>query len=297
MNIDNLEAFVFVHHFGSINQAAKALFLSQPSVTYRIQSLERALDVQLFERVGRKVKMTDEAKEFLPYAMATIESYKNGKKRLQEKAITDQSEPFIIGCTALVSNYFLPHVLPKWNLSYPDVHIKLLTGTTDSIVTKLLNREVDIGFVHSSSHPMIESSLVFESPICLFVQADHPFQQMENVDGKALANQPIVLLECSSLDWSFIQHVFEQDLPIRAYEVDSFEAAKALMLNHAGIGFLPELCVRKEVASGELVRIDIPSVSNGLIQTNMIRYRGANIPYADHLFERAKLEGEKRINI
>lgn len=62
MNIANIEAFVYVIHYNSFNKAADALFLSQPSISARIQSLERELDTQLFEREGRSFTLTEKGK-------------------------------------------------------------------------------------------------------------------------------------------------------------------------------------------------------------------------------------------
>src|SRR5438067_2079346 len=112
MNIENIEAFVYVNHFGSINKAAEALFLSQPSVSSRIQSLERELDTKLFERVGKKLILTEHAKEFLPYAVQIIQFYKNGKKQLKK---IESSKHLVIGCTELVSNYLIPQVISIFN--------------------------------------------------------------------------------------------------------------------------------------------------------------------------------------
>ena len=64
MNIENIEAFVYINHYGSFNKAAEVLFLSQPSVTARIQSLERELGCKLFDRLGKQIVLTDEGRKF-----------------------------------------------------------------------------------------------------------------------------------------------------------------------------------------------------------------------------------------
>ena len=66
MNIDHIEAFLYVVHYKSIHKAANALFLSQPTVTARIKSLERELNVELFHRDGRSVILSDKGKDFVP---------------------------------------------------------------------------------------------------------------------------------------------------------------------------------------------------------------------------------------
>lgn len=295
MNIQNLEAFVFVNHFGSVNKAAKTLFLSQPSVSSRIQSLERELDVELFERVGKKLVLTDEGREFLPYAESIIQSYKNGKRRLKEKELTNQ---LVIGCTGLVANYLIPQVLLNFKQQHLNIQIKLITGTTEGIENKVLNREVDLGFVRSSSHNSIHKTKVLESPIRLFVQPTHPFTQMGNVNVEELAEQPIVFYECGSLDWMMIKNLFKNlnHMPNIDFEVDSLEAAKGLILNHAGVGFLPEICVRKEVAAGELVMIDLPVVSNVFLKAQMIYYGQEKPVYFDELFQLSLIQGKKFFN-
>jgi metal-dependent amidase/aminoacylase/carboxypeptidase family protein len=68
MNIENMEAFVYVNHYGSFNKAAEALFLSQPSVTARIQTLERELECKLFDRQSKQTVLTKDGRKFLPYA-------------------------------------------------------------------------------------------------------------------------------------------------------------------------------------------------------------------------------------
>ncbi|WP_067726964.1 LysR family transcriptional regulator [Oceanobacillus damuensis] len=293
MNIENLEAFVFVNHFGSINRAAKALFLSQPSVTSRIRTLERELDTKLFDRVGKQLIITDQAREFIPYAEGIIQTYKKGKKQLKEKEAVDQ---LIIGCTGLVSNYLIPQVIPLFNVKYPNVRIKLITGSSDVILKKVLNSEVDIGFVRKNSngpHPLTESVKVLESPIRLYVHPDHRFAKAEQLDTEDLAIQPIVFFECGSLDWSMVHNLFHNlsELPNIQYEVDNMEAAKGLIINGTGIGFLPELCVRKEVADGRLKAIDIPVLSNVSLKTDIIYYKDQKPAIFDHLLQISQDEG------
>ncbi|HER2177994.1 TPA: LysR family transcriptional regulator, partial [Streptococcus pyogenes] len=78
MNIENIEAFVYINHYGSFNKAAEVLFLSQPSVTARIQSLERELGCKLFDRLGKQIVLTEEGRKFLPYAQQVLQVIQKG---------------------------------------------------------------------------------------------------------------------------------------------------------------------------------------------------------------------------
>lgn len=82
--------------------------------------------------------------------------------------------------------------------------------------------------------------------------------------------------------------------PIIQYEVDNMEAAKGLMVSGTGIGFLPEISVRNELARQELVHVNLPFVSNLSLKTNMIFYTEETPNYYTELLEIAKLEGSKR---
>lgn len=286
MSIDHIETFIYVNHFGSMNKAAKALFLSQPTVTARIQSLERELAVKLFDRVGRRLVMTDEGKDFLPYAESILQSYRSGIKHLQKKSAIDE---IVIGCTGLVSNYLIPQILPIFKRNHPDVKIKIVTATTEEIESKVASREVDIGFIRTSSNQMIISKKVFQSPIHFFVSANHPFFEKQSINLEQLVKAPIVFYECGSLDWTLIKNLFHHldTLPNIVYEVDHLETAKALILNDSGASFLPEISVRKEVASDLLRAIDISDMSDVSLKIEMIYLNGEKPLCFDELYQLA----------
>lgn len=81
MNIDHIEAFLYVVHYKSIHKAANALFLSQPTVTARIKSLERELNVELFHRDGRSVILSDKGKDFFYHSRHKLCKPSNREKK------------------------------------------------------------------------------------------------------------------------------------------------------------------------------------------------------------------------
>ncbi|MUG69969.1 LysR family transcriptional regulator [Paenibacillus validus] len=274
MNIENIEAFVYVFHYGSFNKAAEVLFLSQPSVTARIQSLERELDCRLFDRLGKQVQLTEKGRQFLPYAQQLLHIYQKGKQHIQrQRTIPNELR---IGCTVSVSNYMIPELLPKLKAQYPGLQIKVTTAVTDDIVSKVLNRELDIGFVRNVSHPNLQSVKYYEDPIRLYAYADHPLAGIKEVSVELIVDQPFVFFECGSLDWLRIHRVFQSlnKPPLIEIHTDNAETAKKLVLNKAGICFLPRLCVLKEVQEQLLYPIDVAEVTGVALQTNIISLNG-----------------------
>nr|WP_283657846.1 LysR family transcriptional regulator [Paenibacillus sp. RC343] len=94
MNIENMEAFVYVNHYGSFNKAADALFLSQPSVTARIQTLERELECKLFDRQSKQTILTEDGRKFLPYAeqMLQVLQKREAKASTAQKKLLSKFE-------------------------------------------------------------------------------------------------------------------------------------------------------------------------------------------------------------
>ncbi|GGG77263.1 LysR family transcriptional regulator [Paenibacillus radicis (ex Gao et al. 2016)] len=288
MNIDNIEAFVYVIHYGSFNKAAEILFLSQPSVTARIQSLERELDCKLFDRLGKQIQLTEEGKRFLPYAQSILQTLQKGRLHLhQKKALPNELR---IGCTVSVSNYVLPHLLPAFKEIYPDIHFKVITSGTDDIVHKVLGKEIDIGFVRHTNHPNLQSVKLYEDPIRLHVYEGHPFIGDPDLTIERIGHDPFVFFECGALDWIRIHRAFEElnEPPAIVYHTDNLETAKKLVLEKAGISFLPSLCAFEEVSSGKLFPIDFPEVAGISLQTNMIALGGEHTTYFNSLQKLAK---------
>ncbi|RKP54052.1 LysR family transcriptional regulator [Cohnella endophytica] len=288
VNIENIEAFVYVIHCGSFNKAAEALYLSQPSVTARIQSLERELDCRLFDRQGKQIQITEEGKRFLPYAQQLLLTYQKGKLHVHRKKSLPQE--FRIGCTVSVSNYTIPELLPGLKSRFPDTRFKIVTGVTDDIVNKVLNKEVDIGFVRNVNHPNLHSVKLYEDPITLYAYEGHPFVGAELLTVEEIAEQPLVFFECGALDWLRIHRVFENlDKPPNIQiQTDNSEMAKKLVIRKAGISFLPELCAKQEISEGKLIPLRVPETDGISLQTNLISNLGEHVQFLNAIIEIGK---------
>lgn len=294
MNIENIEAFVYVIHCGSFNKAAEALYLSQPSVTARIKSLEQELDCKLFDRQGKQVQITEDGKRFLPYAQQLLLIYQKGKLHInQKKSLPNELR---IGCTVSVSNYMIPDLLPRLKARFPETHYKIVTGTTDEIMGKVLAKETDIGFVRNVNHPSLQSVKFYEDPIRLYVYEGHPFLEKENLTIEMVAGQPLVFFECGSLDWLRIHRIFEShELPPNIQvHTDNSEMAKKLVIRKAGIAFLPELCASQEIAEGKLFPLRLPETEGISLQTNLIAHHGEHTGLLEAITEIGRELAERK---
>lgn len=255
MNIENIEAFIYVCQLGSFNKAAEALYLSQPSVTARIQSLEREIDIKLFHRNGNKISLTEKGEYFFPHAQKILQSFQEAKYGLHQVTIPYE---LVIGSALSISNNVLPKILPAFKSEFKDVKIKIMTGHSKDILHKVINKEVDFGIVRTETHPQVESIRLYNDPISLFVPRNHAFLK-EKVTIEHVSKHPLIFFDYGSMDWLMIHRLFSSnDLnPNISLEVDNMETAKKLVIQGMGISFLPEHCVKQELENEELFRVEM----------------------------------------
>lgn len=257
MNINNIEAFVYVFLFGSVNRAAEALYLTQPTVTARIQTLERELGAQLFNRDGKQLTLSDKGKQFLPYAQKILQTYQEAKVHLQKTPIVKRELTF--ACVPSVSTHLLPNILVQFQKQFSDVSMRIFTGHSSEVLEKVLNKEVEFGIVRTVTHPNIDSFLFHADPIELFVYPGHPLIKQENVRLHDVYREPLIFFEHGSLDYFMIYSLFETMHlnPNVILEVDSMETAKKMVMAGIGISFLPKSCAQNEVKEKHLFQIPI----------------------------------------
>ncbi|WP_147370414.1 LysR family transcriptional regulator [Lysinibacillus yapensis] len=255
MNIDQLEAFIHIVQLKSVHKASKALFLSQPTVTARIKSLENELNTELFSREGKNLILSQQGKEFIPYAQQILQAYRDGKKQLSKESAQNE---IVFAANTITSHYFISYALSKWKIQNPGLRFKFISSSTDDLISKLLNHEVDFAFIRLMSNEGIHQEALLDNSVHLFVYPGHPLINLEEITVNELANEPLVFFECGAFDWGLIYKLFEvqQVEPKIEFRVDDLEVAKSLIKNKQCIGFLPSLAVKKELEKGELIEID-----------------------------------------
>lgn len=256
MNIDHLEAFIYAVHFNSIHKAANALFLSQPTVTARVKTLERELDQQLFDRSGRGISLTEKGREFLPYAEQIVQTYEQAKKLLRKEPAQKEC---LIGANLVSSQYFLPAALPLWKKTFPDWRFTIVSASNDLLVEKLLRKELHIAFMKETVHDALEQLPLLDNSVRLVTLPEHAFVGRTDISVLELASEPMVFFECGAFDWNRVHKIFEaaQVKPRIEFQIGHLEVAKSLIKSGAGIGFLPALCIKNELEQGELIEIEM----------------------------------------
>jgi len=258
MDLGQIEAFVQVAQLHSFSKAAQALQLTQPSVTARIQSLERELGEELFERGGRGVRLTDAGEAFLPYALRILQIVKEARDTVEEVRNL-QLGHLRLGSALTISTYVLPKILHVFRQRYPGINVSIRTGRSEQVLQMVLGDEVQVGLVRAIHHPDVDTVPLYEDEIVLVVHCDHPFARRQRVTLEEVAAQPLILYDRGSSYFGLIHSYFRQAglVPHVAMELDSLEATKRMVEQGLGIAMVPKVTIERELQVGALVEVPI----------------------------------------
>ncbi len=287
MELAQLEAFLQVAHHKSFSRAAEALFLTQPSVTARIQSLERELGERLFERTGRSVTLTDAGTAFIPHAQRALTAVQEGTDAIEAVRHGDVGS-IRIGASSTIATYVLPALLKRFREARPRVHIHINTGTTEEIIEKLLAGEIHVAVTRLTQHPEVESVHIYNDDLALVVSPKHPFAARGKVSIAEAGREPFLFFERGSSYHGLIYSTFLRGgvVPEAVMELDSMEATKHMVEAGLGVAILPVVTIDREATQGELARVEIIELDQPAqreIGLHVLRNRALASPMKDLL--------------
>ena len=261
MELGQLEAFVQVASHHSFSKAAEVLFLTQPSVTARIQALEKELGEDLFERTGRSVRLTDAGSAFLPYADRVLKDVQEGREALESLRHGDFGS-LRLGSALTISTYVLPRILKQFGARYPGVEVSIRTGRSDQVLEMVLADEVQVGIVRALVHPDVETVHLYDDEVVLVADPGHPFARTHTADIAEVGQEPLIFFDKGSSYYGLVHGVFRDAgvVPRHAMTLDSMEATKKMVEEGLGIAILPRVSVERELKLGQLVEVEITGV-------------------------------------
>ncbi|HEV8426097.1 MAG TPA: LysR family transcriptional regulator [Actinomycetes bacterium] len=280
--LPQIEAFLEVARRQNLSRAAEALFVSQPTLTARLQSLEAALGEQLFVRTRRGMRLTEAGETFLPFAEHAVRALADGRERLDELR-HGMAGRLVLGAPPTVSTYALPALLARFSAAHPAVRLAIKTGTSEEVLEMVLHDQVQIGIVRALANPEIDSVPLYTDTLVLIAGPGHRLAG-SGTGGQArladLAGEVLVLFGRSSSYLEFTTAIFRQAgaLPGSVLELDNIEAAKKMVERGLGVSMVPASTVAAELAAGTLTRIELIDAAPVRRQIVAVRRRDAGPP-------------------
>ncbi|QBG48263.1 LysR family transcriptional regulator [Verrucomicrobia bacterium S94] len=262
LTLRQLEVFRAIARNGNVGRAAQEVSMTQSAASMALSELEKQLGVRLFDRPGRRivlnhngVRLLGEVDELLERA-AEIEALFSSRTQAPSGLLR-------IGASSTIGNYLMPALIGTFSDRFPEVRVRLTIGNTEQIIGRLLNSEIDLGYVEGScSDSRIQSSVWREDRLVIFCAPDYPLAARPECQRKELLNESWILRESGSgtrevFERALLRH--GEVLNIR-YEFGHTEAVKQAVRSGMGIGCLSRLAIQDELQRGSLVELSRPLV-------------------------------------
>lgn len=268
MNLKQLEAFVQVSESGSFSKAAKELFLTQPTISAHISSLEKELNVLLFIRNTKEVSLSDDGKDLYRYAKQITDLEKAIEERFYMDS--DDGKHFItIAASTIPAQYLLPKVLMCYRERYPKEQIKIMETDSSEVVTQVVDHMVDVGFTGTVLEKKHCKYIPFYKDELAVIAPDTPeyriLKEQNRDDIDWIKRKPLILREEGSGTRKEAEKqlknagIFMEDLDIVA-SIANQETIKKSVKQGMGITVLSRLAAEDE--DGLLI-FPIPGADEG----------------------------------
>jgi DNA-binding transcriptional LysR family regulator len=276
--LPQIQAFLEVARRQNLSRAAEALYVSQPTLTARLQALEAEFGEQLFVRTRRGMRLTEAGEAFLPFAEHAVQALDDGRERLAELRRGEVGK-LLVGAPPTVSTYALPGLLARFTAAHPGVRLTVKTGTSEEILEMVLHDFVQVGLMRALGHPEVESMPVYSDAVLLIAGPKHRLAGRQ-IRLEELAGETLVLFGRSSSYRTFTTAIFNQAglLPNSVLELDNIEAAKKMVEHGLGISLVPHSAITGELAAGTLALIDLTDANLPVREIVAVRRRDAGPP-------------------
>ncbi len=224
MNLDYLQTFITVVEKGGFSKAAEVLSLTQPAVSFQIQTLERELGEKLIDRSSAKIKLTPAGEIVYKYAHKLLKEKGRLEESLAKMSGAVRGE-LHLGASTIPGEYILPAILAKFKKDFPDVDLHLQIEDSYEVSKKVSQHEIDIGFTGSkfSTHPVIFEDFASDE-LLLITSSHHPLASRKEVSLSQILKEPFILRE----EGSGTRKTLQEALKKKGYSLDDLNVVMEL---------------------------------------------------------------------
>jgi LysR family hydrogen peroxide-inducible transcriptional activator len=195
MNIQQLEYIIAVDNFRHFAKAAEICHVTQPTLSMMIQKFEEELDVKIFDRSKHPVEPTSIGKQVIEQARISLHHFKQIREVVEnEQSITTGS--FKLGIIPTIASYLVPVILRRHNISYSDIDLTLKEGTTNNLISELINGTLDGGILAGPlNHPKLTEYPVYYEKFYAYVSPMDSIYSEKEIDLNKVNISTVWLLE------------------------------------------------------------------------------------------------------
>lgn len=249
MTLKHLKIYLAVYRTENVTRAAQDLHMTQPAVTRAIQEIEHYYGVRLFERINRRLYVTEIGREFYAYALHITDSFHQMERELRN---WDEFGILRLGTSISIGSHLLPRVLTQGKQRHPTLNIQTTVSNAQNLKNALLDNRLDFAVMEGGfNHELLETRFLSRDCLVPVLPPDHP-RRGTDVSLAQLTEGPLLLREPGSAGREFVDHVFALHGISAQPVMESISTHVILQSVHAGLGlsFLPRHLVLEHIRSG-----------------------------------------------
>ncbi|MBO8162253.1 MAG: LysR family transcriptional regulator [Brevibacillus sp.] len=285
MDTQLLLTFREVAKWQNFTKAAAALGYAQSSVTAQIQNLENIFRVVLFERWGRKIRLTPEGEHLLRYAEQVLALLEEAKARLADSAHVPAT--ITMGTVESLAAFYLPPYVQRFRRAYPEIKLLLRPGICSDLRQGVKEGSYDFAIIldELQKHPDLEVIPLKEEELVLISSCDHRLASAKQVQPEDLAEETLIVTEAGCSYRAMLEAVLRNAgvVPETSLEFGSLEAIKQCVAHGMGVALVPRICAADEVSRGELRELPF-SHADIRVWRQLVYHKKKWIPRAMHHF-------------
>jgi LysR family cyn operon transcriptional activator len=258
MELRQIQYFLAVSRHHNFTRAAEHMHVSQPSLSVQIIGLEDELGTRLFDRLGRKVVLTQAGELFQEHAERALRELEQAAQVVQELQGAKRGQ-LVVGALSTVNSYLIAPLVSRFKQRFPGVHLQVHAQPSSDIVEGLLSHKLDIGIcLLPLAHAQLTTVPLFEERLALVVPAAAKLQQ-SRMRMQDLGHLPLVLMP---IDYCLRKMVEAECAKVGVHpqvvlEMSSPEGILQAVAEGAGATILPELYVRSRLNGSQLQLVDL----------------------------------------
>lgn len=280
LDLNALNVFLSVADHGSFTEAGRRLQLTQPAVSQTIQNLERQLGVELFDRQGKTVRLTEAGQVLRPMASELL----GAARRVSETMVSLHGEvigELNIGCSTASGKYLLPGLIARFCQQFPRVRINVLVTSRESVIKKLITGAIPLGISSKRlEHYDLEYQNFFLDDVILIAPSNHRWSSYRQIYPDDLLDEPLILREETSGTWEVLLEGLGRcditpDMLKVAMVLGNAEAIEMAVEEGIGVAFISRLAAARGLELGRIVEVDVTGMD---LKRNLYILRNRRAP-------------------
>lgn len=272
LNPDHLLALALVHETGSLSGAARELGKTQPALSMQMRALSGVVGLPVVLPSRRGVRLTDVGIALLPHAQAIARALRSASIAI-DTTKGKRTRTLRVYTSTSVAVYLLPLAITRLKADIPEVDVHLTRRPSESSIEALTSGKVDLVIERVENVPPppvgFDVTRIFEDSTVFAVRPDHPLAGAKSLAINDILKEGIVAQEHPSRTRRLIERLFQERGAVFSPSIETIgvEAVKEAVLQGFGAGFLPRVCLERDVARGDLVAVNIdhPALQRSVI--------------------------------